>query len=188
MLKIAKKRYQSPTGDRAFTELVERHQQSLMGQVMASLSNYDLALEVLQESFLRAYRALPKCRDDTRVRAWLGRIAHNLCIDEIRRKKGERGSIRSIDQQDGDGLSLVNKLKSPSKDPSQLVLDSETKARIQESLNRLNSLSREIIQLRVYDELPYKEIALILDCSIGAAKQRMHQALIDLRKVFPESS
>lgn len=188
LLKIAKNRYQSPAGDRAFTELIDRHQQSMMGQIMAAVANHDLAIDILQECFLRAYRALPKCHDDTRIRAWLGRIAHNLCIDEIRKRKGARGTIKSLDQADCDGQSLMSKVESPDKGPSQFALAAETKSQLQNSLSALNPLSREIIQLRVYDELPYKEIAQILNCSEGAAKQRMHQALSDLRKVFPKSS
>lgn len=188
LLKIAKERYQSRAGDRAFTELLERHQQSLMGQVMASLGQHDLALEILQECFLRAYKALPNTREDTRIRAWLGRIAHNLCVDEIRRRKGLRGSARSLDQQQDDGRPLVEKIEGPSLEPSQLALNTEAKELVRKSVENLNAHAREIIQLRVYDELSYKEIASILNCSEGAAKQRMYQALCDLRKIFPQKN
>lgn len=188
LLKIAKDRYQSRAGDRAFTELLERHQQSLMAQVMASLHQHDLALEILQECFLRAYKALPNTREDTRIRAWLGRIAHNLCVDEIRRRKGPRGSARSLDQQEDDGRPLVEKIEGPSIEASQLALNAEAKEQVRKSVAKLNRHAREIIQLRIYDELSYKEIASILNCSEGTAKQRMYQALCDLRKIFPSKS
>lgn len=149
----------------------------------------DRALEILQESFLRAYKSLPKARPDTRVRAWFGRIAHNLCIDEIRRQQAGRGRVRSLDDSgDGHRAALKEQVSDSQLSPADQALAKERKREMREAVAQLSPTSREIIQLRVYEGLSYKDIAALLGCKEQAAKQRMYKATVDLRKILKNNA
>lgn len=156
-----------------------------MLQIRSSIRDRDRALELLQECFLRAWRALPKARPDTRMRAWLGRIAQNLCIDEIRRRKTGRGAERSLDDSgEGERGRLRDQVATAEPGPEARALASERQAELRAALDRLPEISREIIQLRIFEGLSTKATAEILGCSEGSAKQRLYKATLQLREIL----
>ncbi len=171
----------SARGDAAFTRLVEDFQGPLFAQILRSVKDRGRAADLLQETFLRAYRALPRFSFEAGLRTWLGRIAHNLSIDESRRR---RPAI-SLDAPRGERCGrLLDALRAPDGDPVAATLREEARQQVLRALESLPPLYAEIVQLRVYERLRYKDIAKITGAQPGALKQRMLKATKLLRTVL----
>jgi RNA polymerase sigma-70 factor (ECF subfamily) len=183
LIRRAQERRGSPEGDAAFAAIVERLQGRVFTQILGRVSDRERARELLQETFLRAYEALPRFRPEAKLRTWVGRIAQNLCVDEARRQAAGRGSVRSLDDPGaGSGLGLVATLSGVEGDAAAKAVEAEERAQVRQAVARLKPIYREIVHLRVYEDLTYAEIAELLGCSASAAKQRMFQATQLLRK------
>ncbi len=104
-------------------------------------------------------------------------------MDEARRQAVGRGGVRSLnDPGAGSGLGLIAALPGPEGEAAAQAIEAEERAGVREAVDALPVIYREIVQLRVYEGLPYAEISEVLGCSLAAAKQRMHQATCLLRK------
>lgn len=158
-------------GDRqALGVLVERHYGALRALLLrhgcVSASDVD---DLVQETFLRSFRALARYEDRGHLRTWLFRIALNLARDARRRS----GLV--VTQAD------VADLPDFSGDPVQLVLDRFDGAVLGAAVARLPESQREALVLRFYADLPLEEIARIAGCPEGTVKSRLHYALRKLR-------
>lgn len=181
----AKRDYGHDSGRAAFSRLVKRHQNSLVHQVLASTKDRSRSLEIVQESFLRAYKSIPSAKTGTNFRAWVGMIARNLCIDEARKRKPQQ----SLDSPlDGASACLIDLIPAESPTPAQRLENAEALKVLRNGLRRLRPISREVIELRQFQGLSYREIGVILHCTEKAAKQRMYQALCELKKSFKKDA
>jgi len=172
----------------AFAQIVDRLGGRILAQILNHVGNEARARELLQETFIRAYQALPRYRPEARLRTWVGRIAQNLCVDEARRQAAGRGQVLSLDDPGtGSGLGLVATLSGGEGDAQAQAIEAEERARVQAAVAELRLIHREIVTLRVYEGLSYAEIAEIVGCGEAAARQRMHQATRLLRDVLSES-
>lgn len=158
----------------AFREIVEQVQGSIFAQIGRWVRERERAEELLQETFLKAFKGLPGFECRVPLRAWIGRIARNLCVDEVRRQRRTQ-EVHSQATESGSGL--VDRLEGPIAPPAQQLSEAEDRALVRAAVDRLPPIYAEIIHLRVHEGLPYAVVAELVGCRVGAAKQRMHKAM-----------
>lgn len=153
-----------------FEMLVDRHQKEIMGYIVRSLGDFDLAQDVFQETFLRAFRAYERLPEEAHHRAWLYRIASNACHDAHRQR------ARSP-------LPLDESVAAPDRpDSSTHVLAQE----VAEFVRSLPTRQRQSVVLRKFQGMGYEEIAAVLGCSPEAARANVYQGLRKVRAHFAE--
>jgi len=170
-------------GDRAaFGQLVRTYQKRAYGIAYGFVGNREDALELAQEAFVRAYKAM--ARFDTRLPfyPWMYRIVKNTCLNHLKKRK-RRGET-SLDGMMASGYEPVSKGRGPE---GHAALD-EMRGAIGEALQRLTDDHREIVTLRHIHELSYAEIAGCLDIPEGTVMSRLHAARKSLRKALTATS
>jgi RNA polymerase sigma-70 factor (ECF subfamily) len=151
--------------------------------ILLTIKNQPLAEDLFQETFIKVIQSLRggKYRDNGRFLSWVIRIAHNLIIDHFRKEK----QMNSVSNDDSE-VDLFNSKKFSDSNIEELIVNSQIKAEIRTLINELPDDQREVVLLRHYGELSFKEIAEQTDVSINTALGRMRYALINLRKLIKE--
>lgn len=166
-------------GDRAaFGELVKRYQKRAYAVAYGLVGNREDALELAQESFAKAYKAMGRFDTGMPFYPWLYRIVKNTCLNHLNRRK-RRGET-SLDGMMDDGRDFAAGHDGPEK----LAHRSELRGRISEAMQVLNDAHREILTLRHIEELSYAEIAEVLDVPKGTVMSRLHAARRSLREAL----
>jgi RNA polymerase sigma-70 factor (ECF subfamily) len=144
--------------------------------MIGSLEDEDLT----QEVFLRAYQAMPGLRSGATLRTWLFRIAHNLCITEIKRR-GRRGEHISLEEEGEE--SLYRLLPEDGGRVEQEVERQEFRNEVRGLLARLPVAYREVLTLYYVDQITYEEIAEVMSMPLGTVKTHLHRAKLRLREL-----
>jgi len=163
-----------------FAELVDRYQTQIVNYVCRMLGNYEDAVDLSQDVFLKAYSALESYRPQYPFPAWLFRIARNAAIDEIRKRRLATVSLDAPMEFD-DG-STPREVESSGLDPEDSYLGVEFATRVSAAIDELPEKYREPIVLRHAGELSYEEIAEALELPIGTVKTRIFRARDALRQ------
>ncbi len=166
----------SRRGDRdAFRELVERHFRRILAVATGMLRNREDALDIAQETFIKAHRSIRTFKGDATFYTWLYRITVNLCIDHQRREA--RSPIRSDapGATGAEGESGAPRA-APASDPFEQVTRREVGARVLAALDELTPEHRAVILLREIDGLSYEEISQVMQCAKGTVMSRLHYA------------
>lgn len=170
--------------ERAIRQLVESYQTAVFQLVWRSVGNEEDARDITQEAFVRAIKALDRFDPERPFRNWIFRIASNLAIDHLRRRRLRTVSI-NVDEDDPEGRRapiLMDDGARPDEQLEQLSL-SERLARLVE---RLPADYRMVVHLRHREQLSYDEIAATLDVPLGTVKARLHRAHQRLRRLWLE--
>ncbi|MFT4569935.1 MAG: RNA polymerase sigma-70 factor (ECF subfamily) [Hyphomicrobiaceae bacterium] len=173
-------------GDRdAMQELMARYQRRVLAVVIGMLRNPDDAAEVVQETFLRAFRKIEGFKGDSSFYTWVYRIAVNLAIDHKRRKSNSGGvefdeTLPPAEDAVGQGGEILGR------DPFQRVRDRELGRKIFEAIEDLTPNHRAVILLREIEGLSYEEISEVLECSMGTVMSRLHYARKQLQARLQE--
>lgn len=162
-------------GDKkAFDLLVLKYQLRLSKLVSRFLRNQSDVPDVVQEAFIKAYRALPNFRGESAFYTWLYRIAINTAKNHLV-AQSRKNPANSIDVQDAEDYGASEWLKEFAS-PEREALASELKATIQQAMGELPSDLREAITLREIEGLSYEDIAAVMDCPIGTVRSRIFRA------------
>ncbi len=180
------------SGDQeAFRGLVEKYQRRVLGVVTGMLHDREAALEVTQETFIKAYRSLGGFKGDASFYTWIYRIAVNLAIDhqrlEWRRPTGD--SVRPGSNEDGGAPeSIFDRLRDehPAADPFQATKDSELREHVRQAIDDLTPDHRAVILMREVEGLSYEEISQVMQCSKGTVMSRLHYARKKLQAQLKE--
>ncbi len=167
-------------GDRdAVIGIVTRYQGELIGFFFHLCWDQLTSEELAQDVFVRLYNARERWQPTARLRTWLYRIAHNLWIDHLRRKR----SLVSLDAERGDeGLRLSDVLAAaPGVDPDAVERDQQIRSRVRTALADLPEGQREVFVLANDQGMKYHDIAAVLGIPEGTVKSRMHHAVRFLR-------
>ena len=167
----------SANGDKeAFRELVERYQRKIVAVATGMVHNLDDAMEIAQETFVKAYENLPQFKGDSSFYSWLYRIAFNLAID-FQRREQRRPTIPMLDRAGGGGEDIEEPPgnRTPA-DPFKRVESSEIGARVVEAIDELTPDHKAVILLREVEGLSYEEISRVMQCSKGTVMSRLHYA------------
>ncbi len=163
-----------------FADLVGRYQSQIVNYTCRMLGNYEDAVDLSQDVFLKAYSALGSYRPQYPFVAWLFRIARNAAIDEIRKRRLLTVSLDApVEFEDG---STGRQVESEGLDPQDSYLGLEFADRVSTAINELPEKYREPIVLRHAAELSYEEIADALELPLGTVKTRIFRARDALRK------
>jgi RNA polymerase sigma-70 factor (ECF subfamily) len=165
-----------------FEELVNRYQRQITSYVYRMLNNYDAALDVTQEVFIKVYNSLDKYSSEYKFSTWLYRIAHNAAIDHMRRNSVPQQSL-DIETKDG---TYQLQIESPQPNPEQMRERSEWRTEIESVVKCLPTVYRELILLRHAQDLSYDEIAEVTELPLGTVKNRLFRAREMMREIFVE--
>lgn len=171
----------------AFSELLNRHQNKIYSYIYSMVGNQETANDIFQETFTKVITKM----DDTyneqgKWIAWVMRIAHNATIDHIRKRK--RFVDVSSPNDDAD-YNFYDRLQDTDTPSAQDDLEfGEAKTSLMKHIGSLPKEQREVVMLRHYYEMSFKEIAELTDVSINTALGRMRYALINLRKMFDKEN
>lgn len=161
----------------ALSELMRRHHHRVYRLALAYLRDPDDAMEVVQEAFVKAYRAAARW-DGTEVTPWLNRIAINESIDRYRRARRRRAVEEPLD---ADAAAHDGRWAAGGPSPERRVFGRELGDRIGTAVEALPERQRAIFVLRHYQEMELAEIARALDMRLGTVKSGLHRALERLR-------
>ncbi|MFC4402297.1 RNA polymerase sigma factor SigW [Gracilibacillus xinjiangensis] len=174
-IKLVKKGDQS-----AFEDIVEHFQGKVFAICFRMVGNKHEAEDIAQEAFIRAYINIQSYDENRKFSTWLYRIATNLAIDRMRKKKPDYYLDAEI--KGADGLNLYAQIPDDGVLPEDEVESLETQSYIQKEIMELPTKYRSIIALRFIDELSLKEISEILEIPVGTVKTRIHRGREALRK------
>lgn len=169
--------------NKAFDTLLKRHQDRIFNYILRIVKNEDTANDIFQETFVKAILTIKQGRytENGKFPAWITRIAHNLIIDSYRQEKSE--NVQSADVEDIDMLNRKELCEITIED--KIIIEqitSDVKSLIQE----LPELQREVLTMRYYQNLSFKEIAELTGVSINTALGRMRYAILNLRRIAAE--
>lgn len=160
----------------AFNTLAGRYQERMQRLAMRLLGNSEDALDAVQETMVHLLRSLPSFQGQARFSTWLYRLAVNTCID-CRRHRGRSAPTVTLDSAEPRSEELTE-------DPDVHCEKGFREVVIDQALKALPGPQRLLIVLRDKEELPYEEIAAILNIEVGTLKSRLHRARGALRRVL----
>ncbi len=159
---------------RAFDLLVSKYQNKLFHLVSRYIKDPDEALDVVQESFIKAYRALPNFRGDSAFYTWLFRIAVNTAKNHLT-SMSRRPPQQDVDALDAEQYSGESRLKNADTPENELLRD-EIQQTVQRAIEKLPDDLRTAILLREAEGMSYEEIAQVMGCPIGTVRSRIFRA------------
>ena len=163
---------------KAFEQLVDLNQRSVIGTVARMLNNLDDAHDVAQQVFVRVWRSAARYEPSAKFTTWLYTITKNLVFNEIRRR-GRKREV-SMEQQEEE---LHREHAAPNRtNPDTVVEQSELEAAIDRAIQSLPEKQRLAVSLRRYDDMPYEQICDILGMSLSAVKSLLFRARGDLKE------
>jgi RNA polymerase sigma-70 factor (ECF subfamily) len=170
-------------GDASALEiLIVRHKDKIYTSIFLLVKDKYLAEDIFQDVFIRVIDTIRSGRytEEGKFLPWAMRIAHNLCVDHFRKVK------RTPAIKTGDDRDIFEVINFSEDGVDRRMKQRQSHDRVREMLDRLPEDQREVIILRHYAELSFKEIATLTDCSINTALGRMRYGLINLRKMMQE--
>jgi RNA polymerase sigma-70 factor (ECF subfamily) len=169
--------------DDGFEELVRRYQRPIVSYVYRMTGDYDAALDLTQEVFIKVYNSLARYRPEYKFSTWIYRIAHNAAVDHLRRQPSRP---QGLDRTARDGESYERPVASDAPSPEQLSERAELRAEIEDVIQQLPASYRELIELRHGHDLSYDEIAEVTGLPLGTVKNRIFRAREAMRQPLLE--
>lgn len=167
----------------AFDTLLKRHKDRIYNYIKRIIKNEDVANDIFQETFVKAILTIRQGRytENGKFPAWISRIAHNLIIDYYRQEKSE--NLQSADLDDVDVLNRKELCEDTIED---VIISEQIREDVKYLIEELPALQREVLIMRYYQGLSFKEIAEITGVSINTALGRMRYAILNLRRLAQE--
>ncbi len=170
----------------AFEQLLLAHQKSVYNLCLRMAGNPDDALDLSQEAFIRAWRALGQYQFDAAFSTWLFRLTSNVCIDFLRRQKRQQHMSLTVTDDDEPGEEFT--VPDPAPGPEEQAVHNERRQAVARAMAALPEDYRAVMQLRAVEELSYEQIAEILDIKVGTVKSRLARARTQLRKILKDGN
>lgn len=167
------------TFERGFRLLLIRYRERLYWHIRRLVLRHDDADDVLQNTFIKIYRGILQFEGKSRLYTWLYRIATNEAITYLQQQTRQRG--QGFASLDDDGMALTARLHA-----DEWFDGDELQRRLQAAIAQLPEKQRLVFNLRYYDEMPYEEMAALLETSVGALKASFHHAVKKVEAVFKE--
>lgn len=168
---------------KAFDTLIVRYQDRIFNFSLRFTANPSDAEDIVQETFLKAYRGIARFRGDAKFSTWLFQIAKNLCINKFHntRRRMEHRQVSIFESEYDDDRPLLQ-LESEDASPQERVISAETQSQLEAAIGELDPHYRTALILRDVEDMDYAEIAKVLDVPVGTVKSRIHRARTELQK------
>ncbi len=169
----------------AFDTLLHRHQSKLFSYILRIVKNRDIADDIFQETFVKIIMTLKHGRyaESGKFCAWLTRIAHNLIIDHFRQEKSE--NCISTDDED---VNLLNRRDLCDINIEDILVNEQIRTDVRRIIDALPESQREVLMMRYYRDMSFKEIADATGVSINTALGRMRYAILNMRRIAEENN
>ncbi|MGG5576347.1 sigma-70 family RNA polymerase sigma factor [Myroides sp. C15-4] len=166
--------------ENALEVLIKRHQAKIFGFIFSKLDDVELTNDIFQDTFIKVINTLKtgKYNEEGKFISWVMRIAHNLIMDHYRREK------RTVIHNDTEQTPFFSFLKDDSETVEELLIQNQITEDLQQLILELPQDQQEVIRMRLYQDLSFKEIAEATDVSINTALGRMRYAIINLRRML----
>ena len=167
----------------AISQLIDRHNRRVRDYIRMMVKDHDLADDILQETFIKVVRVIDEGRyvDSGKFLSWVLRIAHNQVIDHFRQQKQQK----QITEADA-GYDVLGTLRFAEPTVEDRMVSEQIAADLRNLVEELPAEQREVVKMRYYANLTFKEIAEATDVSVNTALGRMRYALINLRRMIQE--
>lgn len=174
--------------EKAFETLLMRHKDKIYRFVYMKVRCQDLAHDIFQETFVKVINKfrLQEYNEEGKFLPWAMRIAHNLVIDHFRRTS--RVKMVSESSSMKDDYSIFNTLSQTDKNVQEKLITDEIESQMVHLIDYLPAAQKNIIQMRIFQDMSFKEIAELEDISINTALGRMRYALMNIRKIIEQNN
>jgi len=166
--------------EKSLSTLINRHQQKIFSFIFSKVYDKDLAEDIFQDTFIKVIRTLKrgKYNEEGKFLPWVMRIAHNLVIDHFRKSN-------RMPKFEGKGdFEILDFMTDGDLNAERQIIKSQIEADLHELIEELPQDQLEVLEMRIFKEMSFKEIAFKTDVSINTALGRMRYALINLRKII----
>ena len=169
----------------AFDQLLKRHKARLFNFILSMVKDSDLADDIFQETFVKAIVTIRQGRynDQGKFIAWIYRIARNLIIDSYRQDKVEN----QLSTDDENGVNLLNRSEFSEGTVEDTLIGMQIEEDLRALVTELPESQRQVVDMRFYQNLSFKEIAALTGVSINTALGRMRYAILNLRRMAKEN-
>lgn len=166
----------------AFSQLIKRHEKKVYGFIFSKVADEDLANDIFQDTYIKIIHTLKNknYQEEGKFLQFTMRIAHNLIIDHYRK------SSKVHFKRDTEEYSVFQGIEDYTPNIELLMIDGQVEEDLKKMIDLLPYDQKEVIMLRIYDDLSFKEIAETTNVSINTALGRMRYALINLRKIIAQ--
>ncbi|MDD2960555.1 MAG: sigma-70 family RNA polymerase sigma factor [Muribaculaceae bacterium] len=170
---------------KAFDILLNRHKSRIYAYIFRIVKDNDIADDIFQETFVKAITTINQGRytENGKFSAWISRIAHNLIIDFFRQEKSE--NLQSCDSTEVD---ILNRKELSDETIEDKLVTSQIHKDIKRLVMALPDLQREVLLMRYYQDMSFKEIAETTNVSINTALGRMRYAILNMRRIAEENN
>ena len=167
--------------EESFEELVRRYQRPIVAYLYRLVGDYEAALDLTQDVFIKVYKSLARYSSDYRFSTWIYKIAHNTAIDYLRRTPAREQELR-----DCEGTTYDAPITSEAPSPEEESERAEQRAELEQLVSRLPRAYCELITLRHGHDMGYEEIAELTGLPLGTVKNRIFRAREALRQLLAE--
>jgi RNA polymerase sigma-70 factor (ECF subfamily) len=170
--------------EQAFEVLLMRHKNKIYNYVFSKIRDHAVAQDVFQDAFMKIVRTLKKgsYNEEGKFLPWAMRIAHNLVIDHFRRSN--KVKMISETSSKSDDFNIFSVLKLEDENVEDAITREELEVQMVELVKHLPKTQKEILEMRIFQGMSFKDIAELEDISINTALGRMRYALINIRKMI----
>ncbi len=168
--------------ERAFETLLNRHKSKIYTSIYMFVKDRDLANDIFQETFIKVIDTFRsgKYNEEGKFIQWALRISYNLCVDFFRKNKRRKTITPSED------FDIFNLIAAKDDNQETVIMKEQTYSKVRKLVDSLPQEQKEVVLLRNYADLSFKEIAELTNVSINTALGRMRYALINIRKTISE--
>lgn len=167
----------------ALASLIERHQSKIYGFIYSKINDRDLSDDIFQDTFIKVIKTLKSqsYNEEGKFLPWVMRIAHNLVVDHFRKAK------KMPYQRETEEYSIFNYMTDNSLNIEGQIISEQVESDLTKLLDELPEDQKEVLVMRMYQDLSFKEIADLTGVSINTALGRMRYALLNLRKIIEKN-
>ena len=169
--------------ENALSILIKRHQSKIYGFIYSKVTDRDIADDIFQDTFIKVIKTLKSnsYNEEGKFLPWVMRISHNLIVDHFRRNK-KMPMYRETEE-----FSIFSIMTDNSPNIENRIITEQVESDLQRLIMELPDDQKEVLQMRIYQDLSFKEIADLTGVSINTALGRMRYALMNLRKVIDKN-
>ncbi|HEY0091574.1 MAG TPA: sigma-70 family RNA polymerase sigma factor [Flavobacterium sp.] len=169
--------------ENALATLISRHQSKIYGFIYSKISDRDISDDIFQDTFIKVIKTLKSnsYNEEGKFLPWVMRIAHNLIVDHFRRNK-KMPMFRETEE-----FSIFSIMSDNTPNIESKIITSQVESDLQKLIDELPSDQKEVLVMRMYQDMSFKEISELTGVSINTALGRMRYALMNLRKVIDKN-